>query len=261
MSLWTFKENVDEFFWFGLFNLTRRFHSRFLRTASLTLLPVSSEDWCLILNGPSSAHIEPQHLDYSKIVFVNFGFRRPEFSKVDQPILVIVDVNLVNGIWPKDMLEQAISYNPNCTFVLNYKFFSYVNTLSKEVQDKVTYLANSKIPTSYNIAKHNKTASFGFGVGVAEQSISLCIQNGAKNIHIYGLDCNNVVLALSNKNTHVYGSDEAKRWGNAKHNARELRFQSYMLDRLRLLKIYCDCNGICLYNYSDSLMTSFMDKK
>ena len=259
MSFWNLKEWFDELIWFGLFNL-REAGKALLCRKLLKPYKKTSAEWCLVLNGPSSSNIDKQHLHSSQTIFVNFGFQRQEFKVVDEPFLIIIDQYLIDGTWPADMLLKAIKSNPSCKLVLSYKFYNFISVKFPELIEKTIFIANSKIPTRFNIRHQKPNSYFGFGVGVAEQSISFAIRQGGIKIHIYGLDCNNVILSLSEKKSHIYGSDKAKKWDNPYINARELRFQSYMLDRLRYLSLFCELKKIKLINYSDSLLTRFINK-
>lgn len=257
MSLWDIKEKFDELFWFNLFNIRESIRFKLNRTSNVSF-PISQQnDWCIVLNGPSSLTIPPEQLEWDNTIFVNFGFRRPEFKASTKPLLLIVDDNFMNNTWPADMLRCAQAINNNCRFVLNYKFSKYVEAYYPDLvsENLIRYIANTKIPTSYSIRRHKRNNPNGFGVGVGEQSIAFALQNGAQNIHIHGLDCNNVVLGLSEKKTHIYGVDENKVWTDPITNARELRFQSFMINRLLHLSHYCQNNEINLYNYSDSLLS------
>ena len=259
MSFWNLKEIFDELFWFGSFNI-RETIQFFNAKNKILKTHHSCTHWSIITNGPSANKFKynPDKIENKNFVFVNFGYKRSEFSIIEEPFLLIVDENLINGTWPNSMLGDAFNLNKNCKFILNYKFKDYVKTLHQEIQKRVIFIFNSKIPTQLNIKYSKPTSKFGFGVGAAEQAISFCMQLGGKVIDIYGLDCNNVLLALSEKNTHIYGIDPHKKWDDPSNNARELRFQSYMLNRLILIKIFANKNKIDLNGFSDGLIVKFM---
>lgn len=256
MSLWTLKEQFDQSVWFGLFNL-REYTRYFFNKSYVLNTNIKSRQWMIIANGPSSRNVP---LSEDNVIFINFGFQREEFRMLHRPFLLIIDPYLFDGTWPTDMLNLALERNKSCMFLLNYKFRKDVERRHKSILDRVIYVANSRIPTSKNIKRANANSKFGFGVGATEQAISVCVQLGAEKIDVYGLDCNNVSLALSGKNTHVYGLDENKSWEDPINNARELRFQSYMIERLYYLKKFLESKNIELVGHSDSISAQFLRK-
>ncbi|MDC0639737.1 hypothetical protein OAP36_02080 [Planktomarina temperata] len=256
MSLWTLKEKFDQSVWFSLFNL-REYTRYFLNKSHVLNTNIISRQWMIIANGPSSFNVP---LSKDNVIFINFGFRREEFKRADCPFLLIVDPYLLDGTWPSDMLDLALEQNKSCIFLLNYKFRKDIEKRYKSILDRVIYIANARIPTSTNIKTSNVNSKFGFGVGAAEQAISVCAQLGARKIDVYGLDCDNVSLALSGKHTHVYGVDENKSWTDPLKIARELRFQSYMIERLYHLKKFLESNEIELVGHSDSVSAKFLRK-
>ncbi len=260
MNGWDIKEFFDEIV-FEFYNLYNFIHSiKYLnKIRKIDLNQERNEECDLILNGPSSIDYKITGAD---TYFVNFGFNHESFSKVENPILIIVDTQLTKDKWDYSIIDQAININPSVRFIFNYKYLS-----SKKFRAYVKhihcigYINNSKIPTRFNWKKKLSISSFNFGVGVAEQSLSLLASLNYKKINVYGFDGNNVLLGLMNKETHFYGVDESKKWSDAKFTARELRFLSYFVDRNYWLSKCMEHNNVRIINHSDSLVTSMYNKK
>ena len=259
MNGWDIKEFFDEVI-FEFYNLYNFIHSiKYKNKIRRIDLDLDMGGECsLILNGPSSADCK---INDSDVYFVNYGFKHKCFSKVEKPILIIVDTQLTKDKWDYSMMDEAIKINPSVRFIFNYKYLSS-KKFKASVKDIncIGYINNSRIPTRFNWQKKLVMGSFNFGVGVAEQSLSLLASLNYKKIKVYGFDGNNVLLGLMNKDTHFYGVDESKKWYDSQFTARELRFLSYFIDRNYWLSKCMDYNNVKVINHSDSLITSMYDK-
>ena len=121
------------------------------------------------------------------------------------------------------------------------------------------YINNSRIPTRFNWKRKLEVGKFNFGVGVAEQALSLIGSLGYKEINTYGFDGNNVLLALTGKDTHFYGSDSTKL--GEPDLFHENKVLSYFVDRNYWLSKYLEYNNIKVKNYTSSKMTAMYNEK
>lgn len=261
MSGWSIKEFFDEviFELYNLFNFFAAFkYKKYLEKIHLDCTTETETN--LILNGPSSVDIKVEDCKFN--FFVNYGYKHPLFSKVKSPILIVVDTKIIKGKWDMDMLREAEEANPSVRFIFNYKYIKSDDF--KNISNKINcvgYINNSKIPTRFNWKKILKVGGFNFGIGVAEQSLSLLASLSFKKINIYGFDGNNVILALMSQNTHFYGQDESKTWNDPQFISRELRFLSYFVDRNYWLSKCLRYNKIQIINYSSSMLTSMYSER
>ena len=256
MNGWDIKEFFDEVI-FEFYNLLNYFKSLKYKKyiSEIDYKSKFTNEANLILNGPSSKNIELNTKTTN--FFVNYGYRHTQFGNIKNPVLIIIDTKMVKGDWHFDMIEEAKSINPSVEFVFNYKYLR--SNQFKELVKKVNcigYINNSKIPTRFNWKKKLKIGGFNFGVGVAEQSLSLLTTLKFKKINIYGFDGNNVILALMNKDTHFYGTDDSKKWNDSRFISRELRFLSYFIDRNFWLSKCLKYNNIQIINHTKSIITS-----
>jgi len=256
MNGWDIKEFFDEviFEFYNLFNYLKSMkYKKYI--SKINYKSEFKKEANLILNGPSSKEIELN--TETTNFFVNYGYRHPQFINIENPILVIIDTKMLKGEWHFDMIEEAKNINPSVEFVFNYKYLKSTKfrSLVKNV-NCIGYINNSKIPTRFNWKKKLQIGGFNFGVGVAEQSLSLIATLKFKKINIYGFDGNNVILALMSKDTHFYGADDSKKWSDSRFTSRELRFLSYFIDRNFWLSKCLKHNNIKIINHTQSIVTS-----
>lgn len=260
MNGWDIKEYFDEIV-FESYNLYNFIHSiRYKNKIKNIELELNHNQCNLILNGPSSKDIT---IDTSlPCFFVNYGFNHQYFKQVKSPILIIIDTKLIRGEWDLSILMEALKVNQNVKFIFNYKYLTSKKFLSyvKKV-NCLGYINNSRIPTRFNWKRKLEVGKFNFGVGVAEQALSLMGSLGYKKINTYGFDGNNVLLALTGKDTHFYGSDSTKDWSDPRFISRELRFLSYFVDRNYWLSKCLEYNNIKVKNYTSSKMTAMYNER
>lgn len=260
MNGWDIKEFVDELV-FELDNGLRYLKSRQSARAAAPFSKLP-QDWSIyeqfqiILGGPSSNNFHTP-LDEAHQVFVNFGFQHKSFPFCKSPWLLICDSKFMTGEWSMDMLDEALAVNSNTKFILNSIFLDKMEIDSfAAYRGRIAFINHNRMPTRFTRNISGGSDSFNIGGGAGEQAMTLAAALGAKSIDIFGLDGNNVILGLLDRNTHFYGVDDAKDWTNPAFSARELRFLSYFIDRHRYLSKLMAKNGISIRNHSDSFTMS-----
>lgn len=266
MSLWSKKEALDEAM-FVLENLRnarrmnklmRLYPQLFARSQAVTdeVAAATGRRVAVVANGPSSAGITPAAED---LIFLNFGYRHPEFAKAGRPVLTVVDNKLADGGWSLDMLREAQAINGAVTFALGALLLKSAEVRAFVERERCMVLCNYLSATRYARPTRRFTAGgINYGGGATEQGIALALSLGARDIDIYGFDGNNVVLGLAGQDTHFYGNDPLKDWTQPDFVARELRFLSYFIDRNRYLARLIEAQGVRVTNHTPTPFMSGM---
>lgn len=168
----------------------------------------------IILNAPSVNKQNLFKLTNVDIVFVNRGFKHPDYKRLHPRYHIICDPKFILGIWPVSWVYEILELVPDITFVFPVEWEK-----EKVIQD----LKNINIKICWIRIKDKSFSPF-----VAGYSIQFLMSLGYDTIYFTGCEANGLGHELVRDTSHFYGNNEENSLKHTKDYIPE--FYMYMLN-------------------------------
>lgn len=160
--------------------------------ARIAQMQANGRDMLIVLNGPSIAK-QPLRNAAGRncdVVFVNQGFRHPDYKTLQPKYHVFVDTKLIHGIWDIKWLDEILEMVPDITFVMPAEWGNL--DLFKPYKERGVSIL---------------WVTGGYDHGVSGSMFKLAFDLGYKNIFFTGYEGTAFASALVKQSSHFYGTD------------------------------------------------------
>ena len=154
----------------------------------------SGKDVVIVLNAPSIKEQPLKRLKGKDLVFVNQGFRLPEYEYLQPKYHVFIDSKLIHGVWDIQWLDEIKLMIPNITFVMpaNWAKLPVLKTY---------------IDKGYRIIWVGSCIEGLRGLGVSGTCFDLVLRLGYKKVYFTGFEATSFAASLLKQSSHFYGND------------------------------------------------------
>ena len=213
----------------------------------LKSMRVNGGEIFIALNGPSIRKQPIERVKGMDCIFVNQGFKLPQYQLLHPRFHIFMDSKLIKGVWDIKWLDEILAMVPDITFVMPTAWSRL--DMFKEYVDKGARIAWWDAPSQR------------MSHGVSGAAFQLAWMLGYRKIYFSGYEQTATPSYILKQASHFYGNDPDVATHDVRYIMKDLSMNARHLAAAIRSSEYAKKIGVEMYNLTDGGIMDMFERK